>query len=1225
MFAVILAAVLPAFAGLLYHVDRQRESLRELAEQTALRYVDAAGRREAGLLDSTRQTLSAIAMMPMIAGAKWPMCQGYFAELLARGDSPYNNLGVIAPDGEVLCSGATGPGGRRPPLGDRPWFARALREDGFVISGFQVGRASGRPGIVVATAVRDGEGRPRGVLYASLRLPALVGPGTAPPRDGVEQLAVLDRAGRVLSASTTELGEPGEPILDERIPALAGAGTDRRGTTQLAGPDGRPWLVAYARAGLAGDADALTVVYRSPVSELLADGQRSLWTGVLGTLLLALLALAAAWTGAHTIVVRNLRAMTEAATRLRLRQFDTRVGGRVTGQEFGEIAAQFDQMAQELDTREKQWQALLQRQRRQNQILRRIAHDERLERSLEALAHFAEEQSNGAVACIMLATPDGSRIASCIAPGLPSSWREAVTGLPAGLQAGTCGLAIAEKHIVVTPDIRNDPRWQGGQNLATGHGLRACWSHPVVSSGGRILGALGLYYRTAGAPRTEDQQMGQMAAELAAVAVERDRISAALAQSEAEYRLLFERNPNPMWVREAGSGRILAVNDQAIAHYGYAREEFLALCEADLDSCPGPAREAGAGAPDGPGRPAGPVLRSHRRKDGGLIAVEASHLPLSFAGRPAVLAIMQDVTERTVLTQNLRERDELFTLLMESTVEAICGVDLEGRCTFANQACATLLGYETAELLGRPIHALIHHHREDGTPYPEQDCPIHQAAREHRTAHVDGEVFWRKDGTALPVEYWAYPMMREGARIGTIITFLDVTERRRASQALRHQATHDAHTGLYNRASFAERVRALLQAPQAPGPFAILLLDLDGFKEVNDTLGHHMGDVLLQEVAQRMRESLPDDAMLARIGGDEFAMLIERCGAERAGQAVRALLERIRTPYLLNAMEIQIGASVGIVLYPEGGTDLNSLMRHADFAMYEAKRAGTGHSFWDARRDDQAPSRLLLTNQLRQALEAGELELHYQPQVSLRDAGLAGFEALVRWRHPERGLIFPSEFMPLVEVSDLIHPFTLWVIEEAVRQCSAWRADGHAGGVAVNVSTRNLLDLGLPAKVRGILARHGLPPACLELEITESSIMADPARSLQVLMLIHEIGVRIAIDDFGTGYSSLAYLQKLPVENLKIDKSFIAEMAAQAEARTIVSSIVGLAHSLGVQVTAEGIEDQAAMGLLTALGCDYAQGYHIARPMDAQRAGTWLHAYPGPQRDARAAARPVQA
>lgn len=1208
MFLVICAAVVPAFVGLGYYVYRQQNQLQDIGLENAKRYVNLAARYENWLLQSSRETLGTLASSPVVKDGNWMRCYPYFSELL-REQKRFTNFGVVGLDGRVLCTGYSTPGQNMPYLGDRVYFQRALVQQGFVIGDFQQGRITGQPTIVIATALRDSSGAPRAVIFAALKLSSLINSSDAISPSADTGLTIVDRKGVVLNTTSGGDGQIGQVFWEEDVLKAARAGVS--GVDVVRARDGKQWLVSYAQAGIDGDPSALAILYKSPESLLLAGISRDLWIGIIVAFILMLMALAAGWAGAQALVGRNIRQLTQAARRLKRRRFDTRIGSLVSGQEFTEIATLLDEMAAELGVREKEWSLSLQRQEGQNEILRRIAQNEGLRETLVALLMFSEEQIEDTVASIQIVAADGLFIESCIAPKMAETFRSAVIGVKLGPRAGSCGTAMYEKRVVIVEDIGSDPLWADYRDLAISHGLHACWSHPIMSSGGRVLGSFALYFRYTRSPRPQELQVAQMISGLAAVAIERSRIALALTQSETEYRLLFELNPSPMWVCDATTLRLMAVNDQAIMHYGYGRDEFLLMNTSQIEL----AELNSDKAPDAGRRDlysANRAVRRHRRKDGSIIFVEVSHFPLNFRGCDARLTLIHDVTERKILTQNIRERDELFTLLMDSTAEAIFGLDMAGCCTFVNHACETLLGYESSELIGQSMHDLIHGRHEDGKPYPVDDCPMRKALGKEFHVHVDDEVLWRKDGTALPVEYWAYPMRRDGRVIGSIVTFWDVTERRRQGEALLYQATHDMLTGLFNRAFLSSRINGTIDADKTVSRrFYVLMLDLDGFKEVNDSLGHQAGDLLLRQIADRIKLLFDAQAVIARVGGDEFAIYVEDSACILPiEQIVADLLTEVKKPFLLNSIEIQISGSIGIACYPENGTDINNLMRNADSAMYEAKREGVGYMFYDMSKDKQALSKVLLMTHLRHAVEQQEFVLHYQPKISLRDRSVVGVEALIRWQNSERGLLYPSDFMAVVEISDLIHPLTLWVVETAVRQCSTWREHGHRVAVAVNVSARNLLDVSLPRAIQEILARYQVDASLLEIEITESSIMADPGRAQYVLTRIHDIGVRISIDDFGTGHSSLAYLQKLPVDSLKIDQSFVTDMGGHGEARAIVASIIGLAHNLAVSVIAEGVETDEVLQQLAELKCDCVQGYYIARPMGGSEIEAWLQERP---------------
>ncbi|MFA5890732.1 MAG: EAL domain-containing protein [Actinomycetota bacterium] len=417
-----------------------------------------------------------------------------------------------------------------------------------------------------------------------------------------------------------------------------------------------------------------------------------------------------------------------------------------------------------------------------------------------------------------------------------------------------------------------------------------------------------------------------------------------------------------------------------------------------------------------------------------------------------------------------------------------------------------------------------------------------------------------------------------------------------------HQALHDALTGLPNRTLLRDRTRqAVLAAARAGDQVAIMMIDLDRFKEVNDTLGHHNGDLLLQEMARRLRGSLREGDTVARLGGDEFAVVLPRLSdtvdALRVAEAVRATLEQ---PIVLQEVTITVGASIGIALYPEHGEDSDTLMQRADVAMYFAKGEQAGAQIYAPERDPYSPARLALVGELRHAIESDELMLFFQPKADIDSGVVTGVEALVRWNHPRRGLVSPDDFIPLAEQTGLIGPLTYWVLDAALRQSAKWSAAGRHLSVAVNLSARTLLDQGLPDQIARRLRDAGVHPSSLTLEVTETNIMTDPARSIGTLSRLSSMGIAISIDDFGTGYSSLSYLQRLPVDEIKIDRSFVMGMTADEDDAVIVRSIIDLGRTLGLRVVAEGVETELAWNRLSALGCDVAQGYLLSKPLAAE-------------------------
>jgi len=431
-----------------------------------------------------------------------------------------------------------------------------------------------------------------------------------------------------------------------------------------------------------------------------------------------------------------------------------------------------------------------------------------------------------------------------------------------------------------------------------------------------------------------------------------------------------------------------------------------------------------------------------------------------------------------------------------------------------------------------------------------------------------------------------------------------------ASRRLRHQALHDALTDLPNRALLYDCMEdAIAGARRSGGMAALLLIDLDRFKEVNDTLGHDYGDRLLIEVAQRLRDTIRRSDTLARLGGDEFAVLLgglpDRAAAiELAGR----LQDALARPFSLDGVVAVLDASIGVAFCPDHGDDVNLLVQRADVAMYDAKRSRTAIETYSEARDPYSSERLQLLAELRAAIRAGELVLHYQPKVAVGSGVVLGVEALVRWEHPTRGLLLPGDFVPLAERTGAIGDLTRWVLDTALAQSRAWRDAGRDLTMAVNLAAPNIVDEALPELVRARLARWRVPGDRLECEISEHTVMADPNRAIAVLERLRALGVRLSLDDFGTGHSSLTYLKRLPIDEVKIDRSFVIGMAEDADDAAIVRSTIDLARHLGLTVVAEGVESAAILHDLAELSCDVAQGFHLSPPLPVAALDAWLAA-----------------
>jgi diguanylate cyclase (GGDEF)-like protein/PAS domain S-box-containing protein len=570
--------------------------------------------------------------------------------------------------------------------------------------------------------------------------------------------------------------------------------------------------------------------------------------------------------------------------------------------------------------------------------------------------------------------------------------------------------------------------------------------------------------------------------------------------------------------------------------------------------------------------------------------------------------------ELAALHQQLREHDERrFQALLAGSSDTTIVVDAAGEIAYVSSSATRVLHLPADQLHGHPMGTFVQRH-------VHPDDTGHLTAKLQQlltTAGGEESVEFRlrrPDGSWRDIEGLGRNLLGDQAVRGVLLTLRDVSERKQLERALTRQAFTDQLTGLPNRALLQDRTQQALRLAGRQGlTTALLLLDLDRFKEVNDTLGHHHGDLLLQQVAERVHGSLRSSDTVARLGGDEFAVLLPQvAGVQEATVVADKLSAAIEAPFTVDGLTLDVDASIGVAVYPDHAGDANQLLQRADVAMYAAKATHAGYAVYDPTLDQHNPRRLGLLGQLRRALAAGELVVHYQPKADVRSARILGVEALVRWQHPEQGLLGPGEFVPLAETTGLIRPLTSYVLDAALRQCRTWLDAGHELSVAVNLSTRCLLDLTLPDQIIGLLEETAVAPERLVLEITESAIMTDPTRALEILNRLHTLGVQLAIDDFGTGYSSMAYLKSLPVDELKVDRSFVKHLRDNQSDAVIVRSTVDLGHNLGLRVVAEGVEDEATWQELATLGCDSVQGYFLARPMPVAELVAWLATQPKP-------------
>ena len=665
---------------------------------------------------------------------------------------------------------------------------------------------------------------------------------------------------------------------------------------------------------------------------------------------------------------------------------------------------------------------------------------------------------------------------------------------------------------------------------------------------------------------------------------------------EDSFRLLFDSSPVPMWVIDRESLRFLAVNDAAVACYGYSRLQFMAMIVPDLR--PQDDRDRFA-----------QFLRAldlvqfhenvgqHVTADGGIIDISVCSRALSYAGRAARLAVIHDITKAKRAENELRRTQKFLDAIIECVPVPILVKDVTHgtkdpggyRYTLVNRAFEELYGAPRTQIVGKTVAEL----------YPEENTKTITAANDSAL---------RSDEPAVLLDFGVHTATN-GIRICTTTTVAvrddshspqylvtviqDMTERKRAEDRITRMAHCDQLTNLANRRTFNETLEVVIErAAECGSQFAVLSLDLDGFKETNDTYGHLVGDALLFEVSQRLM-IVADGAFVARVGGDEFALIVDG-GMPTAQRLAERIQSALRQEVVIDGRKIMASAAVGAALYPHNGGDSKTLISNADIALYRAKAQGSGSIlFFDAEMGEQVRQRRAMQEALRSAVEGEQLHLHYQPQKKISGETI-GFEALLRWQSPEYGPVSPGVFIPIAEQSGLIIPMGEWVLRQVCREAASWRS-GLA--VAVNVSPLQFRYGDLPNLVHAILLETGLAPSRLELEITEGVFIDDFSRAISILSRLKSLGVRIALDDFGSGYSSLSYLHSFAFDKIKIDRTFICDLETNRHSAAIVHAVIDLGHSLHIPVVAEGVETVAQHALLRERGCDEVQGYLLGRPL----------------------------
>lgn len=664
--------------------------------------------------------------------------------------------------------------------------------------------------------------------------------------------------------------------------------------------------------------------------------------------------------------------------------------------------------------------------------------------------------------------------------------------------------------------------------------------------------------------------------------------------SEARYKRLFDGVPHPTFVLRRHDRAILDWNAAAERTFGWTAGEVLGTSVESLKICGVGCRFAANLAGSDPIESLGLVETTLHARDRAAVEGEIQGLDILLGDVPAVLVMVRDITAQRIAERSERESTARFQAFFDYAGIAIQVLAADGTILQANPACREMLGYAPDEMVGQTIGRFLA--ADDPGTIAAACNDLLSAAREsvtleQRFEHKDGTIVWGQLTVAR---------VHTSGESRLMVMLQDVTERKRMEEELVRRAFQDDLTGLANRALFHDRLRhALDRRARMRNTVAVLLLDLDGFKRVNDSLGHAAGDQLLRAVATRIASTVRTGETVARLGGDEFAIVIEVVSSDReVEQLAERLLRVISRPVAVADREVVVNVSIGIAL-AQPGEDGESVLRNADVAMYSAKNSGKQCArLFDPSMHARAISWMELEQDLRRAVAQHEFELQFQPLMNLQTGALRGFEALLRWRHPRRGLVPPSDFLAVAEETGVIVPIGRWALREACRYAAGWaECKGTTPSISVNLAPRQLESEHLLDDVRNALASSGLDPHLLVLEITESQMMRAPETAHATLQAIRALGVRVAIDDFGTGYSSLSHLQFFPVDELKIDRTFVDRMDDGDREASFVRTMITLAQSLGVEVVAEGIERSSQNDALTALGCNAGQGFLFSRPL----------------------------
>jgi diguanylate cyclase (GGDEF)-like protein/PAS domain S-box-containing protein len=1144
LFGMILLVALPLMGAVGVSLYRERQANIEAAHAKAIDRAHRVAELYQRVITEARMLLDVVTQVPEVIASSPDTCRS-FLQRVGGNRGWERGIWVIGADGRVVCATTANVVGVD--VSAREYFRRAMEEREFVVSDFFVG-TKGSPMNAVALPVINAEGAAIGVVSIGLdlawfdRLAAEVG------RDDEALVMLFDGAGTLLARYPQKpeyVGRNwrGYPLLDRMA-------VEPQGSADVESRIGPPQI--YGWVPVPGTPARIAVGFDR--AKVLSRVDSEVATAALVVLLVTALAALASFPLARGIV-QPLKLLTAGAEAARDRMIESLpvVHG------YAEVRS----LANSLD------KLLAERGAREEELVEARAGAERAERQ----AREAHARLSAAIEML----PEG--IAIFDAEDRFALWNRRYAEFYDADGAGPAiGMKFEElvRHMMAHRQhpgaVGREEEWLA-ERLAM-HNLPEC-THEQPLAGNRWL-------------RVEERRM----ADGGTIGIWVDITE--LKRREASFRLLFDSNPLPMSVYDCETLRFLAVNDAAVRHYGYSREQFLAMTILDIRPAEERAEVEQAvriGIQEGTDR-----FWQHTKADGTAITVAIYKQALTHDGRSAALVAMIDVTERVRAEDELRQTRAFLDAVVENIPAMLFVKEAkERRYVLFNKAGEELLGVPRAELIGRNDHDLFP--KREADQFIARDRLVLQSGElqitEEERVHTphNGLRLLRTKKIAIPDE--------RGRPKYLLGISEDITERKRVEGRITHMAHHDSMTGLANRVLLRERLEhALARMLEQESRLAVLYVDLDCFKDVNDALGHPVGDALLRMAAERLRGCVREGDTVARLGGDEFAIIQDSLREEdEASDLAKRVAAVIAAPFQVEGHDVTVSASIGIAMAPRDGADPDTLLKFADMALYAAKTDGRRtFRFFESEMNERLHARRAMETDLRLAFARNEFDLYYQPTIDVVSERILGFEALLRWHHPERGIVPPGEFIALAESIGLIVPLGEWVLCQACAEAARWPDDVT---IAVNLSPLQFKNANLVETVTAALANAELPPRRLELEITESVLLQENENNPATLHRLRDLGVRIALDDFGTGYSSLSYLRVFPFDRIKIDGSFVKELPHNVECVSIVRAMADLARGLHMATTAEGVERPEQLEVLRAHGCTAAQGYLFSRPLPA--------------------------